>query len=47
MNKQNRKRLGDLLLEVGIISREQLDEALEIQKKTARDWVKFLYRRDL
>lgn len=32
MNKQNRKRLGDLLLEVGIISKEQLDEALKIQK---------------
>jgi len=34
MNKQNRKRLGDLLLEGGLISKEQLDEALEIQKKT-------------
>ncbi|MDP4180218.1 MAG: GspE/PulE family protein [Bacillota bacterium] len=34
MNKQNRKRLGDLLLEVGLISKEQLDKALEIQKQT-------------
>lgn len=34
MNKQNRKRLGDLLLDVGLISKEQLDKALEIQKQS-------------
>lgn len=34
MNKQNRKRLGDLLLEVGLISKEQLDKALEIQMQS-------------
>lgn len=29
-----RKRLGDLLIETGLISQEQLEKALEIQKKT-------------
>lgn len=34
MIKQFRKRLGDLLLEVGMITREQLEAAIEVQKKT-------------
>lgn len=34
MVKQTRKKLGDLLLEVGIITEEQLVSALEHQKKT-------------
>lgn len=33
MIRQSRKRLGDLLLEVGMITREQLDNAIEQQKK--------------
>ncbi|QNU68109.1 Flp pilus assembly complex ATPase component TadA [Ruminiclostridium herbifermentans] len=32
--KKPRKRLGDLLLEVGMITQEQLDAAIEFQKKT-------------
>lgn len=36
MSKQTRKRLGDLLLEVGIISKEQLDKALELQRTTGK-----------
>ncbi|WP_137698887.1 GspE/PulE family protein [Ruminiclostridium herbifermentans] len=34
MMKKPRKRLGDLLLEVGMITQEQLDAAIEFQKKT-------------
>lgn len=34
MIKKNRKRLGDLLLEVGMITQEQLDAAIEFQKKS-------------
>jgi type IV pilus assembly protein PilB len=34
MDKQDRKRLGDLLLEVGVISKEQLEIALEAQRQT-------------
>ena len=34
MIKQSRKRLGDLLIEVGMITNEQLFKALEIQKNT-------------
>ncbi|MCX7747386.1 MAG: ATPase, T2SS/T4P/T4SS family [Clostridia bacterium] len=34
MYRQTRKRLGDLLLEVGILKKEQLDKALEIQRQT-------------
>ena len=34
MIKQSRKKLGDLLIEVGIITSEQLANALEIQKNT-------------
>ncbi|MCR4434238.1 MAG: ATPase, T2SS/T4P/T4SS family [Clostridiales bacterium] len=34
MNKQTRKKLGDLLVEVGMITREQLEKCLEIQKTT-------------
>ncbi len=33
MNRQNRRRLGDLLLEAEIITEEQLEEALEIQRQ--------------
>jgi len=36
MKKQIKKRLGDLLLEVGLISQEQLDEALKVQKSTGK-----------
>ncbi len=32
--KKPRKRLGDLLLEVGMITQEQLDAAIDFQKKT-------------
>ncbi|AZT90865.1 type II secretion system protein GspE [Caldicellulosiruptor changbaiensis] len=31
-----RKRIGELLLDAGIITRQQLDEALQIQKKTGK-----------
>lgn len=34
MNKQVRKRLGDLLLEVGLLTKDQLEKALDIQKRT-------------
>lgn len=34
MNKLTRKRLGDLLLEVGMITQEQLDKSLLLQKKS-------------
>lgn len=34
MIKKSRKRLGDLLLEVGMITVEQLDKAIEVQNKT-------------
>lgn len=34
MIKKPRKRLGDLLLEVGMITQEQLDAAIDFQKKT-------------
>lgn len=46
MNKRNRKRLGDLLLEGGLISKEQLDEALEIQKKTGEKLGQILLNHD-
>ncbi len=36
MKKQIRKRLGDLLLEVGLISQEQLENALKVQKNTGK-----------
>jgi type IV pilus assembly protein PilB len=36
MSKPIHKRLGDLLLEVGLITKEQLDKALEIQKVTGK-----------
>ncbi|WP_010252558.1 GspE/PulE family protein [Acetivibrio cellulolyticus] len=36
MKKQVRKRLGDLLLEVGLITPEQLENALKIQKTTGK-----------
>lgn len=36
MKKQERKRLGDLLLEVGLITQEQLDGALKLQKTTGK-----------
>ncbi|WP_265443720.1 GspE/PulE family protein [Acetivibrio straminisolvens] len=36
MYKQRRKRLGDLLMEAGLISKEQLDKALELQKTTGK-----------
>lgn len=36
MKKQIRKRLGDLLLEVGLISQEQLENALKVQKSTGK-----------
>lgn len=36
MKKQIRKRLGDLLLEVGLITQEQLDNALKVQKSTGK-----------
>jgi type IV pilus assembly protein PilB len=34
MLKKPRKRLGDLMLEVGMVTQEQLDRAIEQQKKT-------------
>lgn len=34
INNKTRKRLGDLLIEVGMISKEQLEEAINQQKKT-------------
>ncbi len=34
INKTTRKRLGDLLLEVGMITKEQLNTAIDLQKKT-------------
>ncbi|MCX7710910.1 MAG: ATPase, T2SS/T4P/T4SS family [Clostridia bacterium] len=34
MIKQTRKKLGDLLVEVGMLTKEQLDKALDIQKQT-------------
>ncbi len=36
MKKQIRKRLGDLLLEVGLITAEQLENALKVQKTTGK-----------
>ncbi|NLD50428.1 MAG: Flp pilus assembly complex ATPase component TadA [Clostridiaceae bacterium] len=36
MKREARKRLGDLLVEVGLISREQLEEALNTQKMTGK-----------
>lgn len=36
MKREARKRLGDLLVEVGLISREQLEEALNTQKITGK-----------
>jgi len=34
MQKQKRKGLGDILVEAGLISKEQLDKALKLQKKS-------------
>lgn len=36
MKKQIRKRLGDLLLEVGLITEEQLENAIKVQKTTGK-----------
>jgi len=36
MQKQKRKGLGDILVEAGLISKEQLDKALKLQKKTGQ-----------
>lgn len=36
MKREARKRLGDLLVEVGLISREQLEQALNTQKATGK-----------
>lgn len=36
MQRQERKRLGDLLMEAGLISKEQLDSALKLQKTTGK-----------
>lgn len=36
MKKQIRKRLGDLLLEVGLITQDQLESALKVQKNTGK-----------
>ncbi|TYQ13344.1 UNVERIFIED_CONTAM: type IV pilus assembly protein PilB [Acetivibrio alkalicellulosi] len=36
MNNQVRKKLGDLLIEVGMITQEQLDKALKLQKATGK-----------
>ena len=36
MNKVKSKRLGDLLLDVGLISQEQLNQALNIQRETGK-----------
>ena len=36
MKKSQRRRLGDLLLETGMINQEQLDNAIELQKKTGK-----------
>jgi len=37
MQKQKRKGLGDILVEAGLISKEQLDKALKLQKKQAKN----------
>jgi type IV pilus assembly protein PilB len=34
--ERNKKKIGDLLLEAGLITQEQLEEALNIQKKTGK-----------
>jgi len=36
MKKSRNRRLGDLLIDVGLITPEQLESALEIQKKSGR-----------
>ncbi|MFZ5966241.1 MAG: type II secretion system ATPase GspE [Bacillota bacterium] len=36
MINQNRKRLGDLLVDAGLITKEQLNSALQLQKKTGK-----------
>lgn len=36
MKKQMRKRLGDLLMEAGLITQEQLENALKLQKTTGK-----------
>jgi len=36
MQKQKRKGLGDILVEAGLISKEQLDKALNFRKKQAK-----------
>jgi len=36
MVKHNRKKLGNLLIDAGIISREQLEQALQLQKNTGK-----------
>jgi len=36
--KTKRKGLGDILVEAGLISKEQLDKALKLQKKQAKTW---------
>lgn len=38
-----RKKLGDLLVEVGIITAEQLQEALEEEKIRGVGWVRHLW----
>jgi len=35
--KTKRKGLGDILVEAGLISKEQLDKALKLQKKQAKN----------
>jgi len=42
-----KKRLGDILVDVGIISREQLKEALDIQKRTGGKLGDILSRMDI
>jgi len=34
--KNKKKSLGDILVEAGLISKEQLDKALKLQKKTGQ-----------
>lgn len=47
MEDKVRKELGEILLEKGLITFEQLQEALEIQAKEKNYWEKYWLKRDM
>lgn len=42
---RERKRIGDVLVEAKIITPQQLEEALKIQKQTNKNWERYWLRK--